>query len=174
MSEILTSIYKYQTIVVGLIGFAGVIATLLTNAKIARGHRQADLINERNSIRQGLLTELNSLNDTYKDRARSDGRDKDWLIPVRVTDNFYQAMLPQLGKLSIDEIGPVMKAYQLVSEMPTRLTLLSPVPLGAKPEDGYIQIDRRHVDHVKKMHLVFVEEIDKATGILKEKLDSER
>ncbi len=161
----------YQTLTVGVLGFAGVISTLIVNARISRNQHLLELNNDKDILRQGLITELNSLRSTYLDRSETKNTETDWMIPDRITDDFYQAMLPKLGLLSHDEIEPVMKAYHLVSEMPTRLLLISPNSLKDQPRAGYIQIKNENVDHVVEMHKVFLVEIESAISSLRTHLE---
>lgn len=170
MSEISTVIYKYQTLIVGMLGFAGVVATLFTNAYLNRRQRYNEIKHKQDSVRQGLVTELRSVRDTYLDRSNGVETEKDWLIPERVTDYFYQAMLPELGILTQKELALVLKAYLLISEMPTRLLLISPVSRTDQPRDGYIQISNEHISHVKKMHKAFVPEMEAAISELESHL----
>ena len=90
---------KYQTLFVGLIGFAGVIATLFQNARLNRKQHERDLLHERTTLRQAMISELRILEDTFDDRSKTKagGEYQDWLVPARVSDSVYQAFLPRIG-----------------------------------------------------------------------------
>ncbi len=49
---------NYQTLIVGVVGFAGVILTLLYNAKTARAQRDEEREHERRALRAALIAEL--------------------------------------------------------------------------------------------------------------------
>ena len=86
MSGILELIETYQTLIVGILGFLGVIATLIFNSKLSRDLRKDELKHERNSIRQALITELESLKGSFKDKSESVETDQDWFLPKHNSD----------------------------------------------------------------------------------------
>jgi hypothetical protein len=53
-----TWIQEFQTLTVGIIGFAGVISTLLINARQAREQRREERRHERQTLRVALIEEL--------------------------------------------------------------------------------------------------------------------
>lgn len=170
MCEFLNILAKYQTIIVGFIGFVGVIITLLVNSKIGRDQHENKIRHERNSIRQAILTELESLKETFESRAEKEKDDQDWLIPNEVTTNVYNVLLPNIGILTISEIKLVMRAYLLVNEAPKRLSLLASNSLESIPA-GYMQVENKHLDKVRSLHEVFLKNINDAIKVLNKNLE---
>lgn len=66
---ILCMIQSYQTIFVGLLGFAGVIITMLANAAMHRNQLNRKLLHEANSLRTAIKSELDANINAYKLRV---------------------------------------------------------------------------------------------------------
>jgi hypothetical protein len=60
---------QFKTGIVGVIGFTGVIITLVTNAALARSARAAVVSQERETLRTALIVELTMLRDAYAQNA---------------------------------------------------------------------------------------------------------
>ncbi len=107
---------KFQTLVVGFIGFAGVIITLLVNAWTARRQRRYEIDHERGTLRVALIEELSIIRDSMQKNAKNlrEGdrlAGGDSLMPTDPMEDAYHAFLPRIGLLTKDEVGRVMKAY---------------------------------------------------------------
>ena len=163
---------EYQTLIVGALGFTGVIITLLVNANISRRQRNDERTHESNSIRQALLVELKAVKVTYKDRLSTSNGNNDWLLPEGVTDDIYQMLLPRVGFLTINEIEKVLKAYLLIGELPTRLKLISDSPYDDQQNEGYIRIGKDFIEAAKEMHKNFLIDIEEAINELDKNLDN--
>lgn len=127
---------KFQTLVVGVLGFTGVIVTLIANAKIQRNLQAAQRQHEVRSIRTALVVELKENVRMYEDRiselSKADGTHHA-ILPSKVTNNIYKSSLSDVGLLSDNEIEAVLLAYLVLEEMPYRLRLL----LGTNNMGGY-------------------------------------
>jgi hypothetical protein len=131
---------RFQTGLVGLIGFAGVIITLFVNARIARGQAREGREHDRRQMREAqdyergalaraLLAELSSYECSVKRNVdimtrHSDTETGELLIP-RTTTPVFDASIPRLCILVIKQLGPVLEAYLTVKEIDRSLSLFS-------------------------------------------------
>lgn len=170
MSEILDFVESFQTLIVGILGFLGVVATLSFNSKLSRDLRKDELHHERNSIRHALITELQSLKSSFEGRARPNETEQDLLILKKIETSIYDVLLPKIHVLSPKEIESVLQAYLLIRETPTRLSLLAAgSDMDGVPED-YFHIKNKYLDTALGMHGVFIKDIDKALDSLNNEL----
>jgi hypothetical protein len=56
----------YQTLIAGIVGFSGVIITLLVNAHLVRAHETRKEKRETDALRKALMEELNVQRDALK------------------------------------------------------------------------------------------------------------
>lgn len=175
MIEILISNFdKYQTLVVGLLGFLGVIYTIRMNARLARDQRERHLNHERAALRTALYAELTTIRRTYEDRSQSceasNGRSV--FIPEYVPHQIYHQLLDRIGLLTLEEIEPVIQAYLLVAELPVRLRLLSRDSGNPGESSGYIHIGEDYVEVVAGIHVSFLSSINSAIEVLKRNIEA--
>jgi len=165
---------RFQTFLVGLLGFAGVIYTIRTNARLTRQQHESELIQERTALRAALIAELGALRKSYEDRSRS-LREKDSgqsaLIPEFVSNQVYYQLLDRIGLLTAEEIEPVMDAYLLVAELPVRLRLLSKDLSGSAEHSGYIHIGEDFAEDAAIIHDNFLLKINMALSTIQKKVD---
>ena len=117
---------RYQTFIVGLIGFFGVMYTISTNAKLSRNQHQREINHEKLATRTALIEELTILCKNYNDRIEMltpDNCEGSVLIPVNVPNDAYLQLISKIGLLTPKEIKLVMAAYLLASELPINSTL---------------------------------------------------
>ena len=131
----------YQTIVVGVVGFAGVICTIRFNAKNARNERRAERDHERDTLRVALIAELKINRRTLTEntstlRECSSDPESKAFIPTDPMNHAYLTLVPRIGLLSEDEVSKVMEAYLTLETLDAKLFLLG-VPVPTSP---------RHVD----------------------------
>jgi hypothetical protein len=157
---------RYQTFIAGVLGFTGVIITILMNAKFARDQHQKELQHETSTIRNALVTELTLLCDSYKLRIKqfNDTKGRAALINDYVANQVYLQLLPRIGLLTKTEIEKVMTAQQLNNELPFRLSLLTK-DLNLPENKGYIKVTAEQAPVVSQLHESFLSLID---GALKE------
>ena len=132
-----TWIEKYQPLTVGIIGFAGVIATLLINARQARIQRRKERFHERQALRvaleeelrsnrESLVTSLESLNtNTALDKER---RIAEYWVPTDEIEDVYRSFIDRIGLLSQIEVRKVMNAYLTLRSYTAALLLHSRLP----------------------------------------------
>ena len=160
---------KYQTFVVGLLGFTGVIITMVVNAKTQRGLQSRQREHDAQSVRAALLVELKANAEMYesriKDFSASDGG-HDALIQSMVVNRIYQTLLPKIGMLSVKEVELVHRAYLLLEEMPYRLRLLVGTDRVGGLNNEFIRIDASRQTGAGEIHKALLPSIRNAVGAL--------
>ena len=119
------------TVVASLVGFLGVVLTLLWNAYLSRRAQHSQWENERSRIesdqrherlalRTALLSELRVAREhtrrtlaTYEEvKAPADGKpSRGAVVPISDFDQIFRASLPRIGLLSASEVDKVVAAY---------------------------------------------------------------
>lgn len=145
----------FQTLFVGVLGFAGVIITMLVNAKMQRSQHDRVLLHESNSLRVAIKSELLANKQAYEFRVEqfnepSEGSDA--LIHNKLTDNIYKELLPKIGLLTEEEIEKVLNAYALMSELPYRVRILVGTDCVSGYKNEFIRIKEERQEIVLKMH----------------------
>jgi len=125
---------QFQGTVIGLVGFAGVIATLFMNDLIARRQHAAAVMHERHSLRTALIEELQVLRSMYDGNARTCLKAQEKIpnpppraafdVPVYDMTDIYDRSTPRLGILSSPELGKVMRAYMMHRQVRHRIVNL--------------------------------------------------
>ena len=160
---------RFQTSVVGVLGFTGVILTMIVNAKTQRGLQAAQRQHDVRSLRTALLVELKENARMYEDRistlSESDGTHHA-LMPSRVTNSIFQSSLSDLGLLSAEEIESVLRAYLLLEEMPYRLRLLVGTNNVGGYNDEFIRIDANRQHDAKRVHEALLPSLREAVAAL--------
>lgn len=165
---------RFQTFLVGLLGFAGVIYTIRMNARLSRQQHEHELIHERTALRTALIAELGGLRKTYEDRSRTlreEDSGQSALIPEYVSNQVYSQLLGRIGLLTADEIESVMDAYLLATELPVRLRLLAKATADPSEHSGYIHIGKEYAEFAAQMHDSFIPKINMALETIQRKLD---
>lgn len=167
--DLIRDFEKYQTSIIGALGFIGVIITIVVNAKLARNQHERELSLEAAAIRTTLIVELTNLKNSYEDRVRTSGKHGgSILIPKYVSDKAYCQLLPRLGLLTPKELELVMTAYQLAGELPIRLGLLSNSDSSSWP--GYVAVDSSDIPEMVQMHKNFLKNFDSALSVIKQNM----
>ena len=136
--------YNYQTLLVGVLGFAGVIATLLINAWLQREQHKRDLQKARqertearaeaaSALRSALYQELKILSATMKnsilstDKVEREGF-KDQVFTVVPGNEVYKTNIGKIDLLTSYEIQRIVVAYLSRETYIERLTQISQHP----------------------------------------------
>ena len=118
---------RFQTAIVGVLGFAGVIIALISNARLVRRDRLEALRQERAALRTALVEELKilklSLEDGIQKLEEQDDR-SGAIVPTDPMSDVYNAFVPRIGILTSQEVKKVMWAYLSVREFRKNLVLL--------------------------------------------------
>lgn len=165
---ICSEIEKFQTLIVGLLGFVGVIGTLWINAKLARQQRRDELAHERDTLRTALIEELRINRHSLRENIASlkepmpDGRGS-VLVPTDPMDGAYRTFLARIGILSRSEVHKVMNAYLLLQTYYGSLFIIS-VPV--QTSDCSVNVPAENVHLLIGMQERLIEPIDEAIAAL--------
>lgn len=159
---------EYQTLIVGALGFTGVIFTLLTNAWLNRKQHTRQVEHERTALKAALSAELSIIRDTFVDRINmiGEGATRSMLVPLDTMTGVYERVIEKIGLLSRDQVNRVLRAYLLIQQMPDRLRFFQDNNEIEPERNGYIRIDAKHIGNVREMHVNFLVDIDSAIAAL--------
>jgi hypothetical protein len=125
-------IQTYQTLIVGIVGFAGVIITLIVNAYLDRRRHTRQVEHDARVLRVAIRAELEAIRDTLQDRLamfesmKAPGGTSDFMPPLaEAMTDAYGSLIERLGLLSEHEIRAVMRAYLPIRQMPETMKLLA-------------------------------------------------
>jgi hypothetical protein len=164
-------IKQYQTLIVGGLGFLGVMATLAFNAWLARRQHFRQIRHDANALRVALRAELEILRDAFRDRIATIGEaqpsHKSILVPLDTMTDVYGRLIDRIGLLSGHEIRPVLRAYILVRQMPERLRLLAQQQ-GTEIERarGFAEFGGDLFSAVRQMHGNYLTDIEHALSVI--------
>jgi hypothetical protein len=99
-----SEIQHFQTLIVGIIGFAGVIATLWFNARQARNQRIDERHHESEALRTALIEELKIIRESVTENAAGSDKSQDAFVPTDPMDDAYRAFTHRIGLLSEGEV----------------------------------------------------------------------
>ena len=160
---------KFQTLIVGVLGFSGVIITLFTNAWLNRKQHTRQIEHERTALKAALSTELSIIRDAFRDRIemiRDATRTQGIWVPLDTMTDVYTRLIEKIGLLSREQVDLVMRAYLLIRQMPERLRLIEGMR-KIQPGDGYLWVSSEHAGGARKMHENFLGDIERAIAALK-------
>jgi len=159
---------QFQTLIVGGVGFLGVMATLAFNAWLARRQHHRTVAHEQSVVRSALRTELESLAEAYRDRiatlSEPEQRHGGANLSLDAMTGIYRSMVSRIGLLTASQVRAVLRAYLLAEQLPERLKFLADD--FTKPEPGYVYIPSRNFVHAAQMHRNYLEDIDLAIAAL--------
>ena len=162
------ALQTYQTLVVGFVGFTGVIITLWFNARTARDQRRDELAHEREVLRVALIAELKINRRSLRENAetlRENPPDSEGgaFVPTDPMDDVYRAFVPRIGLLSQDEVGKVMDAYLTLETFDAKLFLIG-VPVPTSPR--HVNVPGSNLPILAGMQESVLGPIDEAIGAL--------
>ncbi|EJG0692384.1 hypothetical protein C4G81_RS22445 [Vibrio parahaemolyticus] len=141
---------KYQTFVAGLIGFAGVMATIRANNNQQRAQLIEEKRHERRALRRALIEELRLISEAYMSNMQDLSESTNYPIAYIPSTPHIQAFnqsVPKFGLLTTNEIKKTMRAYQLIQELPDKLRLFQTMDESVHKEN-FIAIDSDSRLHV--------------------------
>lgn len=159
----------YQTLIVGLLGFTGVIVTMLWNANLQRKQYERKILHEANSLRVALKSELNAIRLSFEERIKQFEEPvefEDALIQNGSNDKIYNKLLNNIGLLTEQEIEKVTEAYALVAEIPYRIRIIVGTERIGGFNDEFIRIQKDHHETVTKMHKMAIPIISQAVDVI--------
>lgn len=137
----------FQTLIVGLFGFAGVIYTLRVNAQLALEQHERNVAHETEIMSTALRAELHIIKNSYIDNSAPEENSEetsDAFFPEKTYTDAYHAFVGKIGLLSRDQASSVIKAYNSAEEVPNRLRLLSSGHDASFEKPGYIFVKAEH------------------------------
>lgn len=108
--EVVDLIERFQTVLVGAVGFIGVIWTLRTNAKLASVERQQQIQTRRSALRRVLAAELRNYSHALKGNLDAGAPDDQAFSVGRIRTLFSQGLAAEIGLLELGEVDVVVNA----------------------------------------------------------------
>ena len=169
-----TAVEDYQTLIVGTLGFTGVIITLLVNAWLARRQRRDEQRHERQTLRIALIEEL-KINRDAVDRnmepPAEDSKPKGAFVPTDPMDDAYRAFTDRIGLLSRDEVSKIMFAYLSLRTYNAKLFLI-----GVPPHTGdrHVNVPAKNIEMLVQLLESLIGPVDKAIEVMESARDAEQ
>lgn len=140
----------YQNLLVGIVGFAGVMITLWYGAKSARGQRKEELNQECVAISVALVAELEINLNALEEGIRRIKESSDDAIQISTEsmDEAYTSFLSRIGLLSQDKVRRTMKAYLSIRTYHAHLQLIG---CPVRGNDKYVKINAESTNMVAGM-----------------------
>lgn len=173
---------NYQTLIVGILGFIGVMATLVLNALLARRAEQRRITHETGVLRTALIEEMKVQRDALvhavegSNRAtdRSNVGKQDALTPLRRWTDIFDNSLSKLGLLTPNEVAAVLDAYLPLKELTSKVRLLEVrvppnqrrVEYSEGPPEGYALVGNDDVAVLAELHSIYVPAFERAIQTL--------
>ncbi len=108
--EFLAILEQFQTTIVGIVGFVGVIWTLRSNSQNAREEHRRQLGARRTALRRILAAELRNYQRALKKNLETQRPNREFLSVGRIHRLFSEQLTADLGLLELDEIDVVVNA----------------------------------------------------------------
>jgi len=156
---------KYQTFIVGILGFGGVIFTIYMNARLSRVQHERQVSHDREALRTAISSELELIKDIFSGRCEQvdeDDENRSAFYPEQISTEVYIHFISKIGLLSQREIEAIIEAYALVNDLPLRLQLLSTDHDPSFDSKGHIYIDAKHAKTAIDIHKSFLPKIERA------------
>lgn len=163
---------EFQTLIVGVIGFSGVIYTLHVNSQLSREQHERNITHEREIMRTALRAELKLIRNAFEDNSKEsqeNGEESDAFFPEKTYLDAYHEFIGKLGLLSLEQASAVIQAYTLAEEAPNRLRLLSAEHDQSFDKPGYIFIKAAHSKTAIGIYKAFLPAIEDALRKLESK-----
>jgi hypothetical protein len=158
---------QYQTLIVGVAGFTGVIITLAVNAWLARAQHRRQVRHERAVLRVALRAELEAVAESYRDRIGmfdNPGVVGGALYPLDTMSQVYRSMIGRIGLLSAREVKAVLRAYLLIEQLPDRVKMLASDDRRVEPGFVFIAAGALHV--LREMHQNYLIDVEAALATM--------
>jgi hypothetical protein len=160
----------FQSLMVGVVGFVGVIVTLWRNARLQRQLEERREDREAGALRTALIEELKQQREALRDTAdslataqTSQDETQGSLIPLERFDTVFRRSLERLGLLERREVSAVFEAYLPLPRLTWRLRRLEELErLDADP----VSLTRKYYETAAKMHAQRLPAIDAAIAEL--------
>jgi hypothetical protein len=171
-------IKNYQTLIVGFLGFSGVIATLVANAWLARKADIRKICHEAKVLRTALIEEMKIQRDAliHAEENSTERTGHDVLTPLQRCTDIFDKSIDKLGLLTSNEVAAVLDAYLPLKELTPKIRLLElrvppdrrGVEYGEAPAQDYALVAH---DDLAGLHSVYVPSFERAIKLLSSHLD---
>ena len=137
---------QHQTWIVGIVGFTGVILTLIVNANLARAQFVRSSLHQANVMRRAMLADLRSVASSLQLRIehakRTDHKPgSKFLAPTKERLEIYDHSIVNIGLLTSAEVSAVITAYGWIRTLPEGAAVLSE---STTTVHGYYDIRLEH------------------------------
>jgi hypothetical protein len=172
----------YQTLIVGVLGFSGVILTLAINAWLARCADRRKIAHEANVLRTAIIEEMKiqrsalvNSEETLKQQVDLKKTSPTVLIPLQRFTEIFDKSIDKLGLLTSDEVAAILDAYLTLRQLTPKMRILEQrvpphdrgVEYGQAPVADYAQVTRQDIIG---FHAVYIPPFDKAIERLQSNL----
>lgn len=160
---------KYQTFFAGLLGFTGVIITMIVNAKHQIAMQDRKLRHDAQTLRVALRAELDANKKAFETRIEQLDEPSGYnqaLMPNHPIDQIYSSRLSELGLLSNEETENVVNAYLLISDLFLRIRILVGTDNVIGINNEIIRVSKELQSIVSKMHKSFLPDIERAISLI--------
>ena len=169
----------YQTFFTGLLGFTGVIITMIVNARTQRKLQEYRIEHEKMSLRTALKSELVANKNSYELRINQlnepDHENDHVLIPNKTIDGIYRTLLDKIGLLTEDEVEKILNAYLLMAELPYNIRILAGTDNIGGYQNEFIRIREKNIQQVvEKMHSSYLPKINDAINSIEKQLNNNK
>ncbi|MFP6757238.1 MAG: hypothetical protein VCC99_03340 [Alphaproteobacteria bacterium] len=172
-----TWIQEFQTLIVGIFGFVGVMVALWFNAWQAREQRREERRDERQTLRAALLEELKINREALvhntgivKEYVNDPSGTGSYMVPIDIMDDGYKAFTDRIGLLSQGEARNIMYAYLSLRTYNANLFLI-----GKRPNISDLHIEVMAEDGPKLivMQEKLIGPIDEAIEVMERARDAD-
>lgn len=174
--DIATFVKDYQSGLVGILGFTGVIVTLFVNATLGRRQWRDAIEQDRRTLRTALMEELRFLKLVFEDRLvmikgveAGDGPEfNSFVVPTDTMSDAYQRLVDRVGLLTSEQAAKAIHAYLAVRQVPAELRLIedNPYPDGDSRARHWIRLKRERAPTARQQHEVRIKLIADAIRAL--------
>lgn len=127
----------FQTAIVGVIGFGGVILTQILNARFARQREETARQVQSNAVIRSVLAELKLMQATISQNINRPVPEKEVLFHMpTLPRSLTTSLMHDLGLLPGDSINSVLLALMAIDDINSRLSLRA-----KKMHDGFFTFD---------------------------------
>ncbi len=138
LAGFLTDYQVWATFIAALLGFGGVILTLMVQWNLDRALDEARVGGERERLICALTVELMGVREFSQGALEYVDDDSAFLAPKVLPFFVFDGLAQKIDLLSIAQVQSVRHCYAWLREIPARAVLLQPT--DAAPPEGYILI----------------------------------
>lgn len=128
---------EFQTALVGIVGFAGVILTLFVNAKAVRKQHELELESRRTNVKKVVHADIKAMQDIVRRNLEHSGPDPGGSTAVpRISRVMTDTLLADLGLLNEAELEAAHKGLMALNDLQRKLVLVA-----YQVSDDFVYVD---------------------------------